>query len=64
MSKEYRPGKSRLFINMPTELYKALVEAARQNYCTKTTYVIRSLILGFQQDAIKYHGGKLPDDNS
>lgn len=62
MSKEYRPGKSRLFLNMPTPVYKALVEAARQNYCTKTTYIIRALIMRFQLDAVQYNDRTVAED--
>ena len=54
MHKQMKCGRFRLFINLPPEIYTALMSAVKQNYCTKTEYVIRSLIKSFQQDAIMF----------
>ena len=54
MAREMKCGRFRLFVNLPRQMHISLIEAAGQNYCTKTDYVIRALIKAFQQDAIAF----------
>jgi hypothetical protein len=51
--------RTRLFVDLPTPLYKALEEGARQNFVSKATYVSEALKLKLNQDAISINSEEL-----
>jgi hypothetical protein len=44
--------KHRLFTTFPLKIYKAVVIAAKQNFCTITTWMIRAALMALERDGI------------
>lgn len=44
--------KYRFFTNIPVRIHSALKIAAKQNFCSITTYMVRAVLVSLERDGI------------
>jgi hypothetical protein len=58
-NKKPKIHRTRLFVDLPTPIYKALEIAARQNFKSKASFVTEAIIYQIELDGIKIDSEQL-----